>query len=125
MVGYNYDGNNILAETMKSREEQELIRATAEIHKQLTDAGLKPQFQVLDNECPLGLKTWLKQQDVGFQLVPPPYTPTKCLRKGNINIQRSFHINIVRHRQKLSNALMVSHNTTSGKNIKHVTTIKN
>ena len=43
---------------MKSREERELIRATAEIHKQLTDAGLKPQFQVLDNECPLGLKIY-------------------------------------------------------------------
>ena len=71
MILYDYDINSILTETMTSRDERELIRATEELHGQLTARGLKPQLQILDNECPRGLKQWLKQQEVGYQLVPP------------------------------------------------------
>jgi hypothetical protein len=71
MIVYDYDSNAILAEPLKSRNEVELLRAYTKIHTELSDRGLKPNLQILDNECPGQLKKFMKQNNVKFQLVPP------------------------------------------------------
>ena len=71
MVLYDHDSNAILAEPLNSRNERELIRAARVLHAYLSDRGLTPQYQMLDNECPGGLKTFLRESSVKFQLVPP------------------------------------------------------
>ena len=71
MVLYDHDSNAILAEPLTSRNERELIRATCVLHAYLSDHSLTPQYQMLDNECPGGLKTFIRKASVKFQLVPP------------------------------------------------------
>ena len=71
MVIYDYDSNAILAEPLTSRKKRKLIRATRVLHAYLSNRSLTPQYQMLDNECPGGLKTFLREVSVKFQLVPP------------------------------------------------------
>jgi hypothetical protein len=70
MIIYDYDSAAILAEPLKNRTEQELVRAYSKLHQHLTERGLKPQLQKLDNECPAALKQFMRQANVDFQLVP-------------------------------------------------------
>ena len=70
MILYNHDSNAILAEPLTSRRERKIIRATRVLHSYLSDCGLAPQYQMLYNECPGGLKTFLRDSSVKFQLVP-------------------------------------------------------
>jgi hypothetical protein len=71
MVVYDYDSAAILAEPIKNRTENELLRAYSRMHQYLTDQGLKPQLQKLYNECSSALKKFMRNADVEFQLVPP------------------------------------------------------
>ena len=70
MVLYDHDSNTILEEPLTSRNERELIRATRVLHAYLSNRGLTPQYQMLDNECPGGLKAFLCDSSVKFQLFP-------------------------------------------------------
>jgi hypothetical protein len=70
MILYDYDSNAILAEPLKSKSEGEMIRAYTKLHEYLSGRGLKPRLQKLDNECPAGLKQFMTQHEVDFQLVP-------------------------------------------------------
>ena len=71
MVLYDHDSNAILADPLASRNGRELIRATRVLHVYLSNRGLTPQYQMLDNEFPGVLKTFLRESSVKFQLVPP------------------------------------------------------
>ena len=71
MVLYNHDSIVILAEPFTSRRERELIRATCVLHSYLSARSLTPQYQMLDNECPGGLKQFLQDSSVDFELIPP------------------------------------------------------
>ena len=71
MVLFDHDSNSILADPLTSCNEQELIRATPVLHAYLSNLSLAPQCQMLDKECPGGLKTFLRESSVKFQLVPP------------------------------------------------------
>ena len=71
MVLYVHDSNAILAEPLNSCSKCELIRATRVLHSYLSARGLTPQYQMLDNECPGGLKQFLRNSSVDLQLVPP------------------------------------------------------
>jgi hypothetical protein len=68
---YEYDGNAILAEPMKTKEDAEAVRAYTVLYRQLTDAGLKPNFQIMDNEASAAVKSFLKQNNIAYQLVSP------------------------------------------------------
>jgi hypothetical protein len=48
---YDYDGNKITTKAMKNRMDKEVIRVYTTLHQQLVDAGLKPELQIMDNEC--------------------------------------------------------------------------
>jgi hypothetical protein len=71
MILYNHDSNAILAEPLKSKSEGKMIRAYSKLHEYLSDRGLKLRLQKLDNECPTGLKRFMKKNEVDYQLVPP------------------------------------------------------
>ena len=71
MVLYDQDSNAILTDPMKSRSEQKRIRAYSALHSNLTEHGLCPNFQILDNECPASLKYFMRKEGVTFQLIPP------------------------------------------------------
>jgi hypothetical protein len=47
---YDYDINTISTELMKNRTDKEMIWVYTSLHKQLVNAGLKPELQVMDNE---------------------------------------------------------------------------
>jgi hypothetical protein len=71
LVLYDFDSNAILAEPIKSRCATDILAGYAALHATLVAAGLRPLLQRLDNECSGILKTYMRSQDVAFQLVPP------------------------------------------------------
>ena len=71
MILYDYDSNAIDAEPLNSKSEGKMIRAYTKLPAFLSDRGLKLRLQKLDNECPTGLKRFMTQNDVEYQLVPP------------------------------------------------------
>jgi hypothetical protein len=68
---YDYDSNAILAQPIKDRTAPELLRAFQVMEQELVARGLKPKLMKLDNEASTLLKTYLHQQKIIFQLVPP------------------------------------------------------
>ena len=72
MVMYDNDSNAILAEAIKNRSQQEIVRAQKKLHDYLTSRGFRPLVQILDNECPDKLKEHFHQRGMEFRLVPPP-----------------------------------------------------
>jgi len=71
MVLFNNDTNAILSTPMKSRSQEEIVRAQAFLHDLLTKRGFKPQTKIVDNECHNKLKEFFAKRKVHFQLVPP------------------------------------------------------
>jgi hypothetical protein len=71
MILYDYDSNAILAQPIKDRTAPELLKAFQFMEQELVVRGLKPKLMKLDNEASKLLKTYLHQQDITFQLVPP------------------------------------------------------
>ena len=71
MVLYYHDSNTIIPEPMKSQGEAELIRAYSVLHSKITNWGLRPKFQIIDNKCPAGLKDYMRREGITFQLVSP------------------------------------------------------
>ena len=82
MVLYDNDTNGILAETLKNRSQEEIIRAQAHLHDYLTSRGFKPLVQVLDNECPDKLKEHFLKREMTFQLVPPHLHSTNAAERA-------------------------------------------
>ena len=50
MIFYDYNSNSILADPIKCSSERELTRAFANLSQHLTDCGIKPVLQILDNK---------------------------------------------------------------------------
>jgi hypothetical protein len=71
MILYSYDSNAILAQPIKDRTAPELLKDFQVMEQELVARGLKPKLMKLDNEASKLLKTYLHQQDITFQLVPP------------------------------------------------------
>jgi hypothetical protein len=71
MILYDYDSNEILAQPIKDRTAPELLKAFQIMEQELVARCLKPKLMKLDNEASKLLKTYLHQQDITFQLLPP------------------------------------------------------
>jgi hypothetical protein len=71
MILYDYDRNAILAQPIKDRTDPELLRAFQVMERELVARGLKPKLMKVENEASKLLKTYLRQQNITFQLVPP------------------------------------------------------
>jgi hypothetical protein len=70
LILYEYDGKAILAEPMKSRSDSEAVRAYTVLYEQLTDAGMHPKFQMMDNEASSAEKEFLRKKAIQYQMVP-------------------------------------------------------
>ena len=81
MVALVQDPNSILAEPLKSRSAGELLRGYSAIFDRLEESGLKPTFQITDNECPKSFRAFLKQKQIEHQLAPPTTTAQTRLKK--------------------------------------------
>jgi hypothetical protein len=90
MVMYDNDTNAILAEAMKSRTQDEIVRAQAHLHGMLTKIGFKPHVQILDNKCPAKLEDFLRKQQVDFQLVPPYLHRTNAAERAIATFKDHF-----------------------------------
>jgi hypothetical protein len=72
MVMVEIDSNAILVEPMKSRKDQEMIRAYDTLVKRLQRAGVRPKKHVLDNEISENMKDHIRDQcKFTLELVPP------------------------------------------------------
>ena len=71
LIMYCYDSNYIHAEPMRSHTGAEIVAAYQHIHKLLTEHGLKPQLQKLDNEASEALQQFMTAEDIDYQLAPP------------------------------------------------------
>jgi hypothetical protein len=71
VILYDYDSNAILAQPIKDRTAPELLKAFQVMEQELMARGLRPKLMKLDNEASKLLKTYLHQQEITFQLVPP------------------------------------------------------
>ena len=72
LVAYNFDSNSIHVKPLKSRHDNDTIKAYEEISGKLTSRGLKPKLHWLDNEASNPLKTFIAQE----QHTIPTYTTT-------------------------------------------------
>ena len=71
LIVYHYDANTILADTLKDRTAKSIASAHQRIYDYLTIRGLKPKFEILDNECSRDLIKLMTKNEIVFQLVPP------------------------------------------------------
>jgi hypothetical protein len=72
MVMVDIDSNAILVEPMKSRKDQEMIRAYDTLVKRLQRAGVRPKKHVLDNKISENMKDHIRDQcKFTLELVPP------------------------------------------------------
>jgi hypothetical protein len=71
MLLYDCDSNATLAQPIKDRTAPELLKAFQVMEQELVARSLKPKLMKLDNEASTLLKTYLHQQNITFQLVPP------------------------------------------------------
>ena len=62
IIGYNYDGNCVLAEAIKNRDAKSTTDDLTKINNKLHIAGIQPEVYLLDNEISKELKTALKKQ---------------------------------------------------------------
>jgi hypothetical protein len=68
---YDYDINTISTEPMKNRTDEEMIRAYTSLHEKLINAGLKPELQVMENECSKAFRQYLTDEHIYLQLETP------------------------------------------------------
>ena len=70
-VVYNFDSNSIHVKLLKSRHDNDTIKAYEDIYNMLTRQGLKPQLHWLDNEASKAVKCFIDEQQTTYQLTPP------------------------------------------------------
>jgi hypothetical protein len=71
MILYDYDSNHAFAQPFKTRTAANILAAFKVLHKRLCTAGCRPKLHRLDNECSTILKTFLTDEAIDYQLVPP------------------------------------------------------
>ena len=71
LVAYHYDSNTIHVKPLKTQTVIELKTSYHKLCILLTNRGLKPSLHILDNECINMLKTFMREVNEKFQLVPP------------------------------------------------------
>ena len=71
LVAYDYGWNTILAEPMKKRETDPIIKSWKKIHSRLYNNGIVTTHYILDNECSTAFENTLQEKNVTFELVLP------------------------------------------------------
>ena len=71
MILYDYDTNYIFAEPIKSRHQDELVRAYKKCHDILTGRGFRIRFHKMDNETSNSLAAAIAADGVEVEYAPP------------------------------------------------------
>jgi len=71
LVAYDYSSNAILVEPMKNFESETICTAFTTIFKTLETRGLKPTFNVLDNQASKVIKEFLQGENSPYQFIEP------------------------------------------------------
>ena len=71
LVLYDYNSNAILTKAMKSNKGQAITTVYEALHMDLTEAGITPILQYLDNETSIELIASIKKKNLKFQLAAP------------------------------------------------------
>ena len=101
MICYNYDFNAIITISLKPREGSELIWVYKALNNYLTDRGLKPQIQRLDNDASLNLKKiWLNYKlNINCS---SKFTSSQPCWASNSNLERPLYSRIEYYIQTIS-----------------------
>ena len=68
---YDYNSNSIHAKAMKNNKGPTIIKAYEEVYNELSEAGITPVLQYLDNELSKDLIQCIKDKELKFQLAAP------------------------------------------------------
>jgi hypothetical protein len=71
MVVYSFDCNYIKPVAMKFKSASVWLKEFGGILQELTSRGFKPKLQPMDNESSSALKSYLTENDMTYQLIPP------------------------------------------------------
>ena len=71
LVAYNFDSNSIHVRPLKSRHDNDTIKAYEDIYNMLKQRGQKPRLHWLDNEASKALKNFIHKEQTKYQLTPP------------------------------------------------------
>ena len=90
LVAYHYDSNTIHAEPPKTRSGLDLKKAYKKLHSLLIKRGMKPHLHILENECSNVLKTFMREVNENFQLVPPHIHLRNSVERAIRNFKENF-----------------------------------
>ena len=90
IVVYDHNSKVILAEPLKSRSVEYLLAATAKMHIFLRERGVHPKIHIMDNECSSTLRSYLKNNNIELQLVPPILHRTNTAGKSIVIFKEHF-----------------------------------
>ena len=106
-VCYVYEANAILVRPMKTRSDACMVAAYRDIYEYLTAANQKPSLNVIDNEASKAVTTYIKSQDVDWQLVEPDNHRVNAAERAIQTFKKTFPRR-PRHRQSsLPSSIMV------------------
>ena len=92
LLMYVYDANAILAEPLNSRSRSHILEAYTRQAKHLTNKGYRPRVRWLDNEESEILSGYNRQEDIGYELVPPQIhcvnVAERAIKNGRTNLSR-------------------------------------
>ena len=71
LVAYNFDSNSIHVQPLKSRHDNDTIKAYEDIYNMLKQRGQKPRLHWLDDEASKALKNVIHKEQTEYQLTPP------------------------------------------------------
>lgn len=70
-VGFNSKANYIKRIPLRNQNGNESIQAFEEFSATIKEAGITPQYHIIDNECSQKLKQCIENHGITFQKVPP------------------------------------------------------
>jgi hypothetical protein len=79
---------------MKSRSASEWLKVYEHIYQELTSRGFNPKLQTLDNEASAALKSFLTDNYVEYQLVPPHCHRRNAAERVIYNFKGHFFVGL-------------------------------
>ena len=76
-ICYHYDTNSISALPLRNRKKETITAAWKQVIASLKKHRHAPNLHILDINCSYNLRQAFKDEDITFQLVPPPRAQTQ------------------------------------------------
>ncbi len=101
MVAIHLNANYIFVKPMRSRSNEEMVRAYKKIINRMRLADLQLKKHILDNKASEAFKQCIREQQMQYKLVPPGQSPTQPGRVQDPNVQSARHLDSSRCRQQV------------------------